>query len=91
MLDIYNIVKKCLINDKYFNTQDKKDLGGCNNKNEPIFNLSADTIFIEQRLLSAIAYTLKMKVGKLIPNIYLPHITSDHLGSEWEPKIGFNL
>ena len=61
------------------------------NKNEPVFNLSADTIFIEQRLLSAIAYTLKMKVGKLIPNIYLPHITSDHLGSEWEPKIGFNL
>ena len=33
-LDIYNIVKNCLINDKYFNTQDKKDLGGCNNKND---------------------------------------------------------
>ena len=33
-LDIFNIVKNCLLNNIKFNTQDKKDLGGCNNKND---------------------------------------------------------
>lgn len=33
-LDIYNIVKNCKLNNFKFNTQDKKDLGGCNNKND---------------------------------------------------------
>lgn len=61
------------------------------NKEKPILDNSADTIFIEQRLLSALAYTLGMKVGKLLPNIYFPHIPADDKGSEWHPKIGFNL
>lgn len=33
-LDIFNIVKNCMLNDLKFNTQDKTDLGGCNNKND---------------------------------------------------------
>lgn len=33
-LDIFNIVKNCLLNNIKFNTQNKKDLGGCNNKND---------------------------------------------------------
>lgn len=33
-LQVFNIVKKCYINDKLFNTQDIKDLGHCNSKND---------------------------------------------------------
>ena len=33
-LEIFNIVSKCLLNDKKFNTQNKEDLGGCNYKND---------------------------------------------------------
>jgi len=61
------------------------------NKEKETLILSADTIFIEQRLLTAIAYTLKMRVGKLIPNVYQPHIPCDEFGNEWIPKIGYNL
>lgn len=52
--------------------------------------ISADTIFIEQRLLPTIAYSLNLNIGTLIPNCYQPHITSDANGSEWVPKIGFD-
>jgi hypothetical protein len=33
-LQVFNIVKNCYINDKLFNTQDIKDLGYCNSKND---------------------------------------------------------
>lgn len=61
------------------------------NKEKETLVLSADTIFIEQRLLTAIAYTLKMRVGKLLPNVYQPHIPCDEFGNEWLPKIGYSL
>jgi len=61
------------------------------NKDSDKRDMSADTIFIEQRLLPIIANTLDMNVGTLIPNIYQPHIKSDNLGSEWIPKIGFDI
>jgi len=61
------------------------------NKEKETLVLSADTIFIEQRLLTAIAYTLKMRVGKLLPNVYQPHIPCDEFGNEWVPKIGYSL
>jgi hypothetical protein len=32
-----------------------------------------------------------MRVGKLIPNVYQPHIPCDEFGNEWIPKIGYNL
>lgn len=41
-LQIYNIVKNCYINDKLFNTQEEKDLGNCNSKNDIICNYFAD-------------------------------------------------
>ncbi len=52
--------------------------------------ISADTIFLEQRLLPTIAYSLGLNVGTLIPNCYQPHIPSDSDGNEWIPKIGFD-
>jgi L-rhamnose mutarotase len=60
------------------------------NKDKDEFSQSADTIFIEQRLLPTIAYGLKLRFGTLIPNIYYPHIPSDNLGTEWKPRIGFD-
>ena len=33
-LNIYNVVKNCILNNIIFNTQDIKDLAGCNNKND---------------------------------------------------------
>ena len=33
-LEVYNIVKKCKLNNKDFNTQIKKELGGCSSKND---------------------------------------------------------
>lgn len=60
------------------------------NKNSEIRDISADTIFIEQRILPTIAHTLHMKVGTLIPNVYFPHIPADDQGNEWTPKIGFD-
>jgi len=62
-----------------------------NNKDNSKKEMSVDTIFIEQRLLPTIAHTLGMNVGTLIPNVYQPHIKSDNLGSEWIPKIGFDI
>ena len=41
-LDVFNIVSKCLLNDKKFNTQKKEDLGGCNFKNDIECNLFSD-------------------------------------------------
>ena len=38
-LDIYNIVSKCKLNDKLFNTQNIEDLGGSNHKNDIECNL----------------------------------------------------
>jgi hypothetical protein len=72
------------------------------NKENETKTLSSDTVFIEQRLLPAIAHTLNMRVGKLIPNVYYPHVLFDagpldvvtrgeNFGKEWEPRIGFNL
>ena len=60
------------------------------NKNNEEKEGSADTIFIEQRILPTLAKKMGLKFGTLIPNIYQPHIKSDHLGSEWIPKIGFD-
>lgn len=60
------------------------------NKDKEKKDISADTIFIEQRLLPTLANSLEMKVGTLLPNTYCPHIPSDNLGSEWTPKIGFD-
>jgi hypothetical protein len=62
-----------------------------NNKDNNKKEMSVDTIFVEQRLLPTIAHTLGMNVGTLIPNVYQPHIKSDNLGSEWIPKIGFDI
>jgi hypothetical protein len=40
-----------------------------------------DTIFIEQRLLPAIANTLKLKIDTLLPNVYLQYIEfNDEVG-----------
>jgi hypothetical protein len=61
-----------------------------NNKDLKKHEMSADTIFIEQRLLPTLTHSLNLKVGSLIPNMYLPHIPSDQFGSEWSPKIGFD-
>jgi hypothetical protein len=33
-LDVYNIVKKCKLNNHNFNTQQEDELGGCNSKND---------------------------------------------------------
>ena len=60
------------------------------NKDGEIKEISADTIFLEQRLLPTIANSLNFKIGTLIPNTYQPHIPSDSEGSEWIPKIGFD-
>lgn len=48
---------------------------------------SADTIFIEQRLLPTICKDLKMKVSTLIENTYIPGFKE---GLEWDPYIGFS-
>lgn len=48
---------------------------------------SADTVFIEQRLLPTICKHLGMKHSTLIENTYLPGAEKD--GSEWVPSIGF--
>ena len=61
-----------------------------NNKDNEKKNISADTIFIEQRMLPSLVNKLGMKLGTLIPNVYQPHIKSDSIGSEWIPKIGFD-
>ncbi len=37
-LEIYNIVKKCMINNKLFNTQTINELGGCKSHNDIICN-----------------------------------------------------
>jgi hypothetical protein len=60
------------------------------NKDKDILENSADTIFIEQRLLPTIAYELGMRIGTLIPNVYQPHIPANDLGTEWEPRIGYD-
>lgn len=60
------------------------------NKYKEILDYSADTIFIEQRLLPTISNALNLKSGTLIPNIYQPHIPPNDLGDEWEPRIGFD-
>lgn len=39
-LIIYEILKKCKINNKLFNTQDIKELGGCSNNNDIICNFN---------------------------------------------------
>ena len=62
-----------------------------NNKDNEKKNISADTIFIEQRMLPSLVNKLGMKLGTLIPNVYQPHIKSDNIGSEWIPKIGFDV
>ena len=41
-LDIFNIVKNCMLNNMKFNTQKQKDLGGCNNKNDIECNFIID-------------------------------------------------
>jgi hypothetical protein len=46
-----------------------------------------DTIFIEQRLLPAIANTLKLKIDTLLPNVYLQYIEFNDEGHEWFPMI----
>lgn len=60
------------------------------NKELPKKDMSADTIFIEQRLLPTLTHSLNMRVGTLIPNVYLPHIEPNSVGYEWEPRIGFD-
>lgn len=40
-LDVYNIVKKCKLNGKMFNTQCEEDLGGCNSKNDIECNMKS--------------------------------------------------
>jgi hypothetical protein len=41
-LDVYNIVSKCILNDKKFNTQNIEDLGGCTYKNDIECNMYLD-------------------------------------------------
>ena len=40
-LDVYNIVKKCKLNGKMFNTQCEEDFGGCNSKNDIECNMKS--------------------------------------------------
>ena len=61
------------------------------NKDNEKKNMSADTIFIEQRILPSLVNKLKMNLGTILPNVYHPHIKSDNIGSEWIPKIGFDV
>jgi hypothetical protein len=48
---------------------------------------SADTVFIEQRLLPTICKKLNMNYTTLIENVYNPDSEKD--GSEWIPQIGY--
>lgn len=57
------------------------------NFHAPDLGLNRDTIFIEQRLLPAIANTLNLKIGTLLPNIYLQYIEFNEEGHEWFPMI----
>lgn len=48
---------------------------------------SADTIFIEQRLLTSLCKKLNYKFSTLIENTYIPGAEKN--GSEWDPIIGY--
>jgi hypothetical protein len=39
--DVYNIVKKCKLNGKFFNTQIEGELGGCCSKNDIECNMDS--------------------------------------------------
>ena len=41
-LVIYDLIKKCKLNDKYFNTQLENELGGCSSKNDIECNLKTE-------------------------------------------------
>ena len=56
---------------------------------ELINDLSSETIFIEQRLLSVIADKLGLKWSTLIENVYLPDVPANSEGLEWEPRVGY--
>lgn len=53
-----------------------------------INDLSSDTIFIEQRLISVLADYLKLSWGTLIKNVYYPEIQANDQGDEWIPPLG---
>lgn len=48
---------------------------------------SSHTVFIEQRLITAICNKLKLNFSALLENTYIPFAEKD--GSEWSPRIGF--
>lgn len=50
-LEIYNIVKKCKLNNNNFNIQNKDELGGCNSKNDIICIMDNINIPIEIKKL----------------------------------------
>lgn len=60
------------------------------NKHVKIKDLSADIVFIEQRLLPTLVNKLEMSMSTLIPNVYIPHIKPDNNGCEWIPALGFD-
>ena len=51
--------------------------------------MSSDTIFIEQRLLSTIAEKLQLKWTTLIENVYYPEVDVNEQGLEWSPRVGY--
>lgn len=77
----------------YFNSKElisewyNKSIEVVNSFKEEKSNNSADTLFIEQRLLPTICKDLEMKHSTIIENTYLPGAKKD--GSEWSPYIGF--
>lgn len=77
----------------YFNSKElisnwySKSLEVVDNFSKEKSNNSADTVFIEQRLLPTLCKELKMKHSTIIENTYLPGEKKD--GSEWSPYIGY--
>lgn len=63
------------------------------NKHKPNNIGSSDTLFIEQRLLPALASKLNIKVGTIQHNTYLTYVDTtkvENFGKEWSPQLGNN-
>lgn len=58
-----------------------------NNANKPHISANADTVFIEQRLIAALASSLGLRFTCILPNIYLQYVDFNRNGHEWFPLI----
>lgn len=57
------------------------------NKNNPKYPNSADTVFIEQRILPVLAEKLGLRTGVVFNSLYKTWISDSHTLEEWEPKL----